>query len=159
MNEFFWPQAQLYRGQQTVREYGSFFIFEMKIMKFLFISYSPMSLTLYPPMSSGVDICRSTAKNVKYKEFEIFKDTLCSTPQDLSISKKELFFSMCWRRDIPFIKQITLNKGNLFFKIFFLTLTNTYFDNVPCGISQTECQLMDHIGFNILKRIRQRRQG
>ncbi len=50
------------------------------------------SLTLYPPMSTGVDIGRLIAETKRRIEFQNFKNTFCSKLHELSIAEKNISF-------------------------------------------------------------------
>jgi hypothetical protein len=49
-------------------------------------------LTLYPPMSTGVDIGRLIAETKRRIEFQNFKNTFCSKLHELSIAEKNISF-------------------------------------------------------------------
>ncbi len=69
---------------------------------------------------------------------------------------------MAGHADIRFIKSMVFKKWKkmeFFCKIFSLTLSNIYLDDVLCDTHRPKCPLVDYIGFKSFKRIRQERQG
>ena len=115
-------------------------------------------LTLYPPMSSDADICRSNAETHEARISKSLRAQFVVPIRPYRSVKRSFLFNALMSR-YTIYKMNDFEQIRSISKIFFLTLTNIYLDELPCGIHQTKCPLVDYIDFKSFKRIRWRERS